>query len=76
MIKNKTCKKCGSDKIIQGVNIIDYSHANIKRNLSLEIKKTKSEKGEILSSICGNCGNLELYVVNYKKIWKIYNNEI
>lgn len=81
MIKNVACKKCGSNKIIQGVKIIDYSHGNIKRNLSLETSKTKSflskkrEKSEISTNICGNCGNIELYAVDYKKLWEIYNDE-
>lgn len=80
MNKNKTCKKCNSNKIIQGVKIIDYSHGNVKRNLSLEINKTKSLfhkkyiKSEILSDICGNCGNVELNVNNFDKLWEIYND--
>ena len=80
MTKNKTCTKCNSNKIIQGVKIIDYSHGNIKRNLSLEIDKTKnlfhkkSVSSDILSDICGNCGNVELNVINYKKLWEVYND--
>lgn len=80
MTKNKTCTKCNSNKIIQGVKIIDYSHGNIKRNLSLEIDKTKklfhkkSVNSEILTDICGNCGNVELNVINYEKLWEIYND--
>ena len=41
MIKNETCKMCGSDKIIQGVKMLDFGHANIKRSLSLEVDKSK-----------------------------------
>jgi len=36
MIKNIACKKCGSIKIIQGVKIIDYSHGNIKSDLTID----------------------------------------
>ena len=84
MSNNKSCKKCGSNKIIQEVKIIDFSHGNIKRNLSVEIYKTKgffnkkNERSEIISTICGNCGNcgkMELYAKNYEKLWNIYNNE-
>lgn len=81
MSNNKSCKKCGSNKIIQEIRIIDFSHGNIKRNLSVEIDKTKvffnkkSERSKIVSTICGNCGKMELYAKNYEKLWNIYNNE-
>ena len=79
MQQNKSCEKCGSKKIIKGAKIKDFSHANIKRNLIIEIIKSKNflfkntEKREVLSDICGNCGRIELYIDDYDELWKIYN---
>ncbi len=80
MTKNIECKKCGSNKIIQKVKIIDYSHGNVKRNLSVEIDETKgffnkkSVTSEIVTNICGNCGNMEFCTLDYEKLWNIYND--
>lgn len=80
MIKNETCKMCGSDKIIQGVKMLDFGHANIKRSLSLEVDKSKGffhkniEKSDISTNVCGNCGNIELYAINYHELWEFYNS--
>ena len=69
-------------KKIKDARIINFSHANIKRNLIIEMKETKnlttlkkSEKRIITPHICGNCGYIELYVEDYKKLWVIYNEE-
>ena len=79
MTKNTKCKKCDSNKIIQNVKIIDYGHSNIKRNLSIEIDEKKgffnkkSVTSEIVANICGNCGSMEFYTLDYEKLWNIYN---
>lgn len=81
MHKNKSCEKCGSIKIIKDAKIIDFSHANIKRDLIIEIIKSKNilyentEKRKVLSNICCNCGNIELYIDDYDELWKIYNGK-
>lgn len=81
MTKNLTCPKCNSNKIIDGAKIIDYSHGNIKRNLSLELVIKKRSEGKkklssiIVSDICGNCGNVELRAINYERLWNFYSDE-
>lgn len=78
-MKDLICAKCGSEKIIPEVRIVDYGHANIKINLTVELIKKKGfiyndvEKGEISASICGQCGNVELNVSNYEKLWEVYS---
>ena len=78
-MKKLICAKCGSDKIICDARIVDYGDANIKRDLSVELIKKKRiiyndiEKGELSANICGECGNVELQVSNYKELWEVYN---
>lgn len=77
-MKKIVCAKCGSDKIIPEVRIVDYGHANIKVDLTVELIKKKGfiyndvEKGAISAKICGQCGNVELNVSNYEKLWEVY----
>lgn len=83
-MKKLVCAKCGSDKIIPEARIVDYGHSNIKRDLTVELIKKKGiiyndvEKGELSANICGQCGNVELNVSNYEKLWEVYSkgNEI
>ena len=78
-MKNLICTKCGSDKIICDASIVDYGDANSKRDLGVELIKKKRiiyndiEKGELSANICGECGNVELQVSNYKALWEVYN---
>ncbi len=73
-----TCKNCGSNKIIRNVKIVEYGHGNIKKNLTVQITKSKDklfdqiEKGELLTDICGECGNIKLRINNFKNLWEAH----
>ncbi|OZV70856.1 hypothetical protein [Winogradskyella aurantia] len=74
----RSCHKCGSNKIIPEVKIVDYGHMNQMRDLSIHIKTTdniffnKFEKGQLQANICGSCGNVELSVHNPYQLWEAY----
>lgn len=80
-MKKLVCAKCGSDKIIPAARIVDYGHANMKVNLTVELIKKKGfiyndvEKGQLSANICGQCGYVELNVSNYEKLWEVYCKE-
>jgi hypothetical protein len=73
-----TCPKCQSNKIIPDTRIVDYAHANAKRNLSIQIKTSDKllfntfEKGDLTANICGSCGYVELSVNNPHRLWEAY----
>jgi len=72
------CRKCGSNKIMEGLSIVDYSHHNEKKELSVQIRTTdrvllnKYTQGKFLANICGSCGHAELFVANPKDLWDAY----
>lgn len=78
-MEQASCKKCGSNKLMKDLRIHEQGHSGIPRNLSIDISKTdraffnKYEKGEILAQVCGNCGNMELSVSNFRELWEAYN---
>mgnify|MGYP001079733772 CR=1 FL=1 len=77
-MKSSTCNSCGSSKIMQDMKIVDFSHGNAKKNLSIEIKTTdrtffnKFEKGALKAQICGSCGKVDLSVNNPQDLWEAY----
>ena len=80
-MKNRIFGKCGSDKIIDDIQIIDHGHAGIKRKLSFKIPIKggmfkRSIQGAILPRLCGSCGNIELYVDDFQAIWNKYHDKL
>ena len=77
-MEDKVCKKCGSNKIIERAQIVDYGHMNQMNDLSIHIKTTdkiffnKYEKGKLTAEICGSCGNVELSINNPHELWEAY----
>jgi uncharacterized OB-fold protein len=77
-MSTSTCEKCGSNRIIRDTPIADFSHGNIKKDLSVYIPKTdrilfnKMVKGELLAHICGSCGHVELTIANPSELWEAY----
>jgi ribosomal protein S27AE len=63
---------------MEGLSIVDHSHLNEKKNLSVQIRTTdrvflnKHEEGRFLANICGSCGYVELFVHNPKELWEAY----
>ena len=74
----ETCNNCGSNKIMNGIKIVDHGHGNAKRDLSVQIKTTdnflfnKFEKSELKAIICGSCGKVDLKVSNPHDLWEAY----
>ena len=70
------CKNRGSNKVIEGLNIVDYSHMNEKKDLSVQIKTTdrifmnKHQKGKLLINVCGSCGFVDMFVDNPHDLWE------
>jgi predicted nucleic-acid-binding Zn-ribbon protein len=73
-MKNNPCPKCGSSEIMQGAEVRDYDASSYRRlgvYVALQtpeggfFKKT-TESGELLASVCGECGYTELYATNYQ----------
>ncbi len=73
------CSKCGSDKIIPDVKIIDHGYMDSKHDLSIEFNKNPgawlfkgTQKGTLFANICGQCGHVELSVNNPEELWDLY----
>jgi hypothetical protein len=73
------CAKCGSDKIMSDVKIVDHGHGNTKQDLSIEFYENPdallfkgARRGTLLLSICGQCGHAELSVGNPEELWRLY----
>lgn len=81
-MKNATsCPKCGSDKIIPRVRIIDRydTDPTKKSDLELEVYQKPSawifkgtKAGALQASVCGACGYVELFVENPAELYAVY----
>ena len=77
-MKSSSCKFCESSKIMENISIVDFSHANKKKELSVEIQTTdrilfnKFKNGKLKAQICGSCGHVDLKVTNAKELWEAY----
>ena len=77
-MKSDTCAKCGSNKMMHDVRIVDRGHGDSKKDLSVHIQKTdnrffnKFEKGQHKADICGSCGDVNLIVSNPQELWEAY----
>ena len=73
------CTKCGSDKIMSDVRIVEQGMAGDKNDLSIEFHKKPdakilkgTQKGTLIANVCGQCGYVELSVGNPKELWDLY----
>ncbi|MBQ4818747.1 hypothetical protein [Aquimarina sp. MMG016] len=73
---NPKCTNCGSDKIIEGLNIVDNAADYMKQNLSIETIKNPnaflfkgSNKYELKAKVCGSCGKVEMTIDNPEELW-------
>ena len=77
-MNDTSCKKCGSNKIIKSLSIVDHGHMNEKKHLSIHIQTTdqmffnKFEKEKLKAQVCGSCGKVELYVENPEELWQAF----
>ncbi|MEL7035520.1 MAG: hypothetical protein AAFO04_07870 [Cyanobacteria bacterium J06592_8] len=76
----ETCSKCGSEKLIPHVRILDRGYKNIELDLSVIIYEKPDalpffkgdHRGQLQAKICGDCGHTELTVTNPGELWDIY----
>ena len=73
------CAKCGSDKIMSNVKIVDEGMAGDKHDTSIEFHENpdawvfkRTQKGTLRANVCGQCGYVELSVGNPKELWDLY----
>lgn len=79
---NKNCEKCGSDKIIPQVKIIDRGDYNIPTDLTVLVEQNPNAlifkervNSGVFAKVCGNCGFLELYANEPKKLYEAHENK-
>ncbi len=79
MVNNSNCSKCGSDKIMSKVKIVDHGYMDSKHDLSIEFHKNPSawvlkgtQQGTLLANVCGQCGHVDLSVGNPEGLWELY----
>ena len=75
------CSKCGSDKIIPDVALLD-SYGDLGNSSSpAEVSVhgapdawifKDSSQGKVSLTICGECGHAELHVSNARELWEKY----
>lgn len=68
---NKTCEKCGSDKIIPEVNIFDRGDYSVEGQLNIGLEENpealffrESFRTGMAAKVCGDCGFIEFYARN------------
>ncbi len=79
MVNTVRCPKCGSDRIMSDVKIVDHGHLDTRHNLSIEFHRNPNawvlkgtQKGVLLADVCGQCGHIELSVGNPAELWELY----
>jgi predicted nucleic-acid-binding Zn-ribbon protein len=75
------CAKCGSDRIIPNVRILDESHGF--GNLRVEICEKPyallfkgHHNGQLVARLCGSCGYADIYVTNPDELWDAYQKSL
>lgn len=73
------CAKCGSDKIIPRVSLVERGHYNVPDALTIRVDEKpdalffkSSQTGKLYARICGNCGYVETYVDNHEELYSAY----
>lgn len=82
-MSEKTCRRCGSDKIIPHVTLLDRSHHNFERQLRVGFA-TQPEalllqgwvRGAVWADICGACGYLDLSIDNAAELYAAYQQRL
>lgn len=77
-MREGTCPKCKSVKILPNVRVIDRNGDYQDKNLSvrLELKPGAllfkgAETFDLSACICGECGYTELFVENPTELWRV-----
>jgi predicted nucleic-acid-binding Zn-ribbon protein len=81
-MKNGTCLKCGSKKVMENIEVRDEgknsSHPLQVMARPREPKRglviiTSQSMGELSAWICADCGYTELYTDNLSNLYEAYN---
>ncbi|MDC0274403.1 MAG: hypothetical protein P8M30_15105 [Planctomycetaceae bacterium] len=76
------CEKCGSEKIIPDVRVVDQGHlsdGNLKAVVhgeSVGFFFKERVYGQLIADICGECGHAELKVVNPQHLCRKYQESL
>ena len=78
----QVCMKCGSDKIIPQVEIIDRGDYSAEGNLTVAINEKPDAfvfkqriRSGVSAKVCGNCGFIELYADDPESLYSAYQNQ-
>lgn len=80
MTNDQPCAKCGSDRMVPRVRVMDRGHySSDSGELSLVIYERpearvfkKPHKGSLWARVCGSCGFTELYVDDPRDLYALY----
>ena len=74
------CPRCGSENIMPNLRIRDRAHRRGVENLEVEVEGNPdallfkgAHREPLRANVCGECGNIELYVKNPKGLWETYS---
>ena len=75
-----TCSRCGSQKVIPGVRILDHITEVITQDLKVRFDRAPnawlfkgSETSPLLARICCGCGLVELFATDRERLWEAYH---
>ena len=79
MEKQTTCSKCGSEKLMSGMDVKSYGDHSAQVGVFVTVDENPDamffkgqHQGSIRATVCGACGYAELYVDNARSLYSIY----
>jgi ribosomal protein S27AE len=78
-MKDNTCPRCGSDKMVPNLFVEDHGDTFLPRALSVHIEAMPlalflrgKQTAELQASLCGNCGHVEWVATNAQAFYEAY----
>jgi uncharacterized OB-fold protein len=72
-----TCEKCGSEKIIPDVRVVDRGYLKaVLYGESVGFFFKERVYGQLKADICGECGHAELKADNPQHLWRKYQQSL
>ena len=81
LMTNRTCLRCGSDKVIPNIPLFDKfgEFGALSKPIEVEVHGSPTawlfrdtEAGELVAFICGDCGHTELKAKGFSKLYQKY----
>jgi hypothetical protein len=76
---SENCQKCGSDKIVPRVKVIDRGSSGAETDLMVSIDAQpdafifkQRTHSNVFAKVCGNCGFMEFYATNPESLYESY----